>query len=358
LVAEFAYQPYTGPGYEYVSPGSPFGHYDSALQGSHYNPSYDVWASTFQNETSETGTLELNNETICWLYSGLPGPYTGGYFGRLEDFKEESVQVIGGTDVAPVNSSVAVLEIHIEVDNWLGAANAYVDDVAINGEPLLEELMVPAVEIISPEHKTYALGDIPIETEAQDIFGVDTIWYNVKKDGSWMFGGNQTYTGVDLLSGLSVGDYHLYVWANNTLSLVGKASVQFYVRATSLTVNISPDTLNLKSNGKWVTVIITFPEDITADEVDLESLELEVDGERISALWARVGEGMLMVKFSREALKESVDGPGDVEIQVFGKIVGGGSFDGSDTIKVINPGKEGSGPHGARMKPNKGRKNK
>jgi hypothetical protein len=68
------------------------------------------------------------------------------------------------------------------------------------------------------------------------------------------------------------------------LSLDGKASVRFTVRTTSLTVDINPDTLNLKSNGNWVTVIITFPEDISADEVDIESLELEVDGETISAL--------------------------------------------------------------------------
>jgi hypothetical protein len=347
LVAEFAYQPYTGPGYEYVyQPGSPYGHYDHTLQGSYYNPIYDVWVQTFQNETSETGTLELHNETVCWLYSGLPGPYEDGYFGKLKDFKEESVQIIGGPDVAPVNSSVAVLEIHIEVDNWLGAAKAYVDDIAINGEPLLGELMAPDVEIISPEHKTYAPGDVPVEIEALDIFGVDAIWYNVKKDGSWIFGENQTYTGIDSLSSLSAGDYRLYAWANNTLGLVGKASVQFHVRTTSLTVEISPKTLNLKSNGKWVTVIITFPEDISADDVDIESLELEVDGKSISANWTRAGEGVLMVKFSRGALKEVINGLGEVEIQVYGKLVGGGSFGGSDTIKVINPGKGGPGPHG------------
>jgi len=346
LVAEFAYQPYIGPGYEYVPPITPYGHYDPALQGSYYNPSYDTWVQTFQNETSETGTLELNNETVCWLYSGLPGPYKDGYFGKLEDFKEESVQIIGGTDIAPVNSSVAVLEIHIEVDNWLGAAKAYVDDLAINGEPVLGEMMAPDVGIISPEHKTYDLGDVPVEIEALDIFGVDTIWYNLKKDGSWIFGENKTYTGTDLLSSLSVGDYHFHAWANNTMGLVGEASVQFYVRTTGLTVEICPKTLNLKSNGRWVTVYITFPEDISADDVDLESLELEVDGKSISANWTRVGEGVLMVKFSRDALKEIVDGPGEIEIHVSGELVGGGTFEGSDTIKVINPGKGGPGPHG------------
>jgi len=311
LVAEFAYQPYTGPGYEYFSSVSPYGHYNHTFQGSYYYPSYDVWVQTFQNETSETGTLELYNETVCWLYSGLPGPYEDGYFGKLEDFKEESVQIIGGTDVAPVNSSVEVLEIHIEVDNWLGAAKAYVDDIAINGEPVLGELMAPAVEIISPEHTTYTPWDVPVEIEALDIFGVDTIWYNVKKDGSWIFVENKTYTGIDSLSSLSDGDYHLHAWANNTLGLVGEASVEFHVRTTSLTVEICPKTLNLKSNGKWVTVYITFPEDISADDVDIESLELEVDGKNISALWARAGEGVLMVKFSRDALKEIVDEPGD-----------------------------------------------
>ncbi len=103
---------------------------------------------------------------------------------------------------------------------------------------------------------------------------------------------------------------------------------------------------NLKSNGKWMTVIITFPEDISADEVHIESLELEVDGESISALWARAGEGVLMVKFNRDALKDIVDGPGEVEIQVSGDLGGGGSFEDSDTINVINPGKEGPGSQG------------
>ncbi len=111
-------------------------------------------------------------------------------------------------------------------------------------------------------------------------------------------------------------------------------------------MDINPDTLNLKSNGKWVTVIITFPDDISADDVDIESLELEVDGKSISALWAIAGEGVLMVKFSRDALKEIVDGLGEVEIQVSGDLGGGGSFRGSDTIKVINPRKGGPGPHG------------
>ena len=54
----------------------------------------------------------------------------------------------------------------------------------------------------------------------------------------------------------------------------------------------------------------------------------------------------MMVKFSRDALKEIVDGPGEVEIQVSGGLLGGGSFEGSDTLKFINPGRGGHGPQG------------
>ena len=71
-----------------------------------------------------------------------------------------------------------------------------------------------------------------------------------------------------------------------------------------------------------------------------------MDGESIGALWGRAGEGVLMVKFSRDALKEIVDGPGEVEIRLSGDLGGGGSFGGSDTINVINPGKGEPGPHG------------
>ena len=46
LVLEYAYQPYDGTGYAYVSPGIPYGHYNPALADSWYDPPYDTWVDT------------------------------------------------------------------------------------------------------------------------------------------------------------------------------------------------------------------------------------------------------------------------------------------------------------------------
>ncbi len=43
---------------------------------------------------------------------------------------------------------------------------------------------------------------------------------------------------------------------------------------TETVVDFDPDTLNLQSEGKFVTVYIELPEDIDASEIDLFSLEL------------------------------------------------------------------------------------
>ncbi len=357
LVAEFAYQPYTGPGYEYVGPGSPYGHYNRTLQGSYYNPSYDVWVQTFQNETSETGTLELYNETVCWLYSGLPGPYNDSYFGKLEDFKEESVQIIGGTEFAPVNSSVAVLEIHIEVDNWLGSAMAYVDDVALNGEPVIEELQPPEIEVARPRAKVYPVGDIPVEVSTNDLFGVDRVWFNLKNGSDdWVYIENQTYTAATYMSGLGPGDYTFHAWANNTLGATGSESVSFTVAQRALSVEVHPQTLNLKSRGRWVTVRITPPEGYTPQDIVIETVKLHIGNVELEAEWGRAGEDCVMVKFSRSDLQEFLEPGEDVELTVTGELTDGTDFGSTDTIRVINPpsGKHSHNGKGPKNSPGNG----
>ncbi len=360
LVAEFAYQPYVGPGYAYVDPRVPYGHYAEGLQGSFYNPPYNTWVKTFQNSTTELGTDRVHNGTILWLNSGLSGPYGGGFFGRLSDFKEGSVEVIGGTDKAPVDYSTVVLEIQIEVDNWIGSSEAYVDDVYVNGEVVLYELLPPEIVVEHPEAKTYLPGDIPVEISAEDIFGVSKIWYNVRKGDEWVYGVNRTYTSPTVMHAFTSGDYKFYAWANNTLGVVGRRTVEFRVRATVLTVEFHPETLNLKSGGRWVTVYITPPAGRTADEIDISTVRLHAGGKSIPADWGDVHGGVLMVKFIRSDL-QGLLGPGEVEVIVTGEYSDGTAFQGSDTVRVISPGR-GVGPQGRDLgqgndkpKPNKGK---
>ena len=430
LVAEFAYQPYIDPGYAYSSPGVPYGHYVPALQASYYNPLYDTWVQTFRNDTTEVGTAQICNDTVLWLYSGLPGPYSGGYFGTLADFKNGTVQVIDGTDVAMVNATTVVLEIQIEVDNWLGPAEAYVDDVALNGEIFLSELMPPEIVVEEPENKTYETGLIPVNISTSDLFGVSRTWYNVKNNtGDWAYTENQTYTAPTFMLGLAVDrDYRFYVWANDTLGIVGENSTIYFsvadivpptidlvspanrsycypgdlidfnisdnldqldialyqwddglTNASSVfsspynltfpndieshylwvfandtdnnwikkyyefnavtlegTVEIRPETLNLKSHGRWITVYIIPPEGYGAEDINTSTVEL--DDVSIGAEWGRVQDGVLMVKFSRLEVANALSPGEEVEINVTCEFWDGTQFKGHDTVRAINPG--------------------
>lgn len=99
-------------------------------------------------------------------------------------------------------------------------------------------------------------------------------------------------------------------------------------------IDIKPNTLNLKSKGKWITCRIWLPEDYDVAEIDPETILLE---QRVKAHWAWFNEQqqVAMVKFSRSELVGILE-PGEVELAVSGRLVDGTYFEGTDTIKVID----------------------
>jgi len=339
LVFEYAYQPLTGTGYAYTGPGDPYGHYDPALQATFYDPPHDTWVTTLQSDANEAVTGEINDTSVAWLGSGLAGPYTGGFFGTLGDFKAGTVTAIGGTDPAGIDSTAMVLEIHIEVDNWIGPAAAYIDDVALNGETIIT-VQPPTLQINKPLPQTYGPGDIPVEITAWDIFGV--------------YPQDQPYTGPTTINIMATGGYTIHAWATNNLGLEAEASTSFTVQETRLTVSVHPRTLNLRSGGRWITVKITLPAGVDPQDLDITAVRLWVDGEALEPLWGEACDDCVMIKFSRDALQELVSPGEEVEITVTGELPGGGSFEDTDTITVINPG---NGNVKATQKQNRGNSN-
>lgn len=299
---------------------------------------------------SRTRPLKLRlPKCITIPSSGSSGPWldTGAYFGTLEDFKDGIVEEIGDDNTAPVYADKLLLEIQIEVDNWIGPSEAYIDNITINGELLLSEPKPPTIVVKEPKDTIYEPGKVPVKISVHDLFGLDRVWYNVKKsNGKWLYGENRTYTSSTYMSGLTIGDYRFYAWANNSLGLTGtNSTVMFSVRASVLTVEIHPRTLNLRSKGKYVTVVVMFPQEYSTEDIDIETIKLVVEGKTVPSMWGRVDEGMLMVKFNRSALQELVSPDGEVELTVIVKLSDGTPFDGSDTIRVIAPGKKGFNPN-------------
>lgn len=106
-------------------------------------------------------------------------------------------------------------------------------------------------------------------------------------------------------------------------------------------VDITPDTLNRRSQGKFVTAYIELIAGLDASEIDLSTVLLIVDGhtmvpalETYSEISDHNANGIpdLAVKFERAPVTEAISS-GTVEVAIMGSIYGY-FFQGSDSLKV------------------------
>ena len=111
-----------------------------------------------------------------------------------------------------------------------------------------------------------------------------------------------------------------------------------YIPSIKAEVRIVPPTLNLSSEGKWITVLLWLGEDYEVGDIDPNSVFLE---DEIEAESVHVDEQqeVAIAKFSRLEVQEIL-GPGDVELAVSGELNDGPRFEGADTIRVVDKGKK------------------
>ena len=115
------------------------------------------------------------------------------------------------------------------------------------------------------------------------------------------------------------------------------------------TIDINPNTLNLKSKGKWIMARIYLDVQDNTTLVDITTVAIvDINGipVNIPAEWGKIlfevggeyGEFDLrcMVKFDRSAVQDACV-PGPTTITITGQLTDGTTFEGSDTINVINP---------------------
>ena len=108
---------------------------------------------------------------------------------------------------------------------------------------------------------------------------------------------------------------------------------------TETVIDFNPDSLNLGSKGKYVTVYIELPEGADVTQIDVSSLKLN---DTVPALLKPFGVGDydddgiadLMVKFDRKAVAETLE-PGEQIVNLTGRLADGTQLAGMDTIRVL-----------------------
>jgi len=114
----------------------------------------------------------------------------------------------------------------------------------------------------------------------------------------------------------------------------------------SAAINIDPNTLNLKSQGQWMTCYIELPEGFDVNNIDVSTVLLD------NTVYAELepteigdydGDSIieLMVKFDRQAvishlLNKGAQHNNKVALTVSGYVYDGTPFEGKDSIRVIN----------------------
>jgi hypothetical protein len=149
-------------------------------------------------------------------------------------------------------------------------------------------------------------------------------------------------------------DFKVLIYSED-YELVSGDWIECEIPEKNLKVKISPQTLNLKSKGKWVTVKVTVPTD--PEPTDFE-LWVGEDGP-IPSSWTKVAPGHVMIKFSRVELQELCE-EGSVEVTLTFKI-GEETIELSDVIRVIHGGnQEPTQTHQAnnKVKSNNGKANR
>jgi len=126
------------------------------------------------------------------------------------------------------------------------------------------------------------------------------------------------------------------IWVSKTVCVFVPASI-----------DIDPNTLNLKSKGEWITGYIELPEGYNVVNINASSIMLNgtipVDSSAPKAIGDYDSDGIpdLMVKFDRAAVSGLILSQGitsgNVVLTITGRLYDGTMLQGSDTIRVMLP---------------------
>ena len=223
---------------------------------------------------------------------------------------------------------------------------------------LMAVLISNGVEIVRVN--TLPAPDDVVKQEEGGGWGRYTYWYEVVRNGQeitfrYSYDGTNYVTVFSASLTTTVEATQRVIIAAGVWTTAGSHTDLDYIQVTPSvvpsTIDIDPDTLNLKSKGNWITVYTELPEDYSVEDIDIYSVILsKINGVLLEPPLYTIGPSEigdydendipdLMVKFDRQELIPLLE-VGDVKLIISGELVDGPMFEGTDTIRVIEKGKK------------------
>ena len=151
-------------------------------------------------------------------------------------------------------------------------------------------------------------------------------------------GSSEVFTVTGLAPGATY--YFALKTADEIPNWSGLSNIAQGATFVTATIDFDPETLNLKSKGKYVTAYIELLTGYDVSQIDISSIrgdaaDAPFDPPTEIGDYDNDGLPDLMVKFSRAAVKSLLTPGNQVEVTITGEVAGI-AFKGSDTIRVIH----------------------
>jgi hypothetical protein len=108
-------------------------------------------------------------------------------------------------------------------------------------------------------------------------------------------------------------------------------------------MKFTPQTLNCKSSGKWVKAHILLPEGLLVEDIDVDSPAVAgpmgTESQTMKVFENDQGRTVVECDFDRSAFCQALTSSGSLDVTVTGLLRNGREFVGSDTVKIIAPGR-------------------
>jgi len=167
----------------------------------------------------------------------------------------------------------------------------------------------------------------------------EVLLYSWKDQNGW------NTTAVDEISSISSPRaISLTLDASDTPHIAYRSKSEAQIRYASLrplinesdlgvTLDIDPDTLNLKSKGRWITAYLG-AENASVHDLNVSTILLQ---DSLAPERWDYQDDVLMLKFNRQEFKDTVQVGESVQVKITGKWENGTAFEAYDSIRVIWP---------------------